>query len=102
MGIKSGLPAIHPGEFLREALEELGTTQAEFARAIGISQMRVSHVVHGTRPVTAELALLFGRAFGQSPQYWLNLQAAYDLKTVEREIGRRLRGVRRLATEASE
>jgi addiction module HigA family antidote len=59
--------------------------------------MRVSHVICGTRPVTAELALLFGRAFGQSPQYWLNLQAAYDLKTVEHEIAGRLRGVRRLA-----
>jgi addiction module HigA family antidote len=59
--------------------------------------MRVSHVVNGTRPVTAELALLFGRAFGQSPQYWLNLQAAFDLKSAERQIGGRLRAVRRLA-----
>jgi addiction module HigA family antidote len=97
MTIKSGLAPIHPGEFLGEALEELGTTQAEFARAVGVSPMRISHVVNGTRPVTAELALLFGRAFGQSPQYWLNLQAAYDLKTVEHEIAGRLRGVRRLA-----
>jgi len=53
--------------------------------------MRISHIVKGARPVTAELALLFGRAFGQSPQYWLNLQAAYDLKTVQKEIGGRLR-----------
>ena len=97
MIIKNGLPPIHPGEFLRETLEALDRTQAEFARAVGISPMRVSHVINGTRPVTAELALLFGRAFGQSPQYWLNLQAAYDLKTAEREIGPKLRGVRRLA-----
>jgi len=97
MIIKRGLAPIHPGEFLGEALEELGTSQADFARAIGVSPMRVSHVISGTRPVTAELALLFGRAFGQSPQYWLNLQAAYDLKTVEHEIAGRLRGVRRLA-----
>jgi addiction module HigA family antidote len=97
MTIKSGLAPIHPGVFLGEALEGLGTSQADFARAIGVSPMRVSHVICGTRPVTAELALLFGRAFGQSPQYWLNLQAAYDLKTVEHEIAGRLRGVRRLA-----
>ncbi|MGH2670556.1 MAG: HigA family addiction module antitoxin [Burkholderiales bacterium] len=97
MAIKDGLPAIHPGEFLKEALEELGASQAEFARAIGVSPMRISHVVNGTRPVTAELALLFGRAFGQSPQYWLNLQAAFDLKSAERHIGGRLRAVRRLA-----
>ena len=60
------------------------------------TRLRISHVVKGTRPVTAELALLFGRAFGQSPQYWLNLQAAYDLKTAQKEIGGRLRAVRPL------
>ena len=96
MTIKDGLPPIHPGEFLKEALEELGTSQAEFARAIGVSPMRISHIVKGVRPVTAELALLFGRAFGQSPQYWLNLQAAYDLKTARKEIGGKLRAVRPL------
>ena len=88
--IKSGLPPIHPSEFLSETLQELGITQAHLARAIGVSPMRVSHVVHGTRPVTAELALLFSRALGQSPQYWLNLQAAYDLASAERALGDRL------------
>ena len=93
----NGLPAIHPGEFLKEALEELELSQAQFARAIGVSAMRVSRVIKGSRPVTAELALLFGRAFKQSPQYWLNLQAAYDLKTTQRAIRTQLRGVRPLA-----
>lgn len=97
MAAKNGLLPIHPGKFLREVLDELGTSQADFARAIGVSQMRISHVVNGTRPVTAELALLFGRAFGQSPQYWLNLQAAYDLKVAAQEIRRQLRSVRQLA-----
>ena len=59
--------------------------------------MRVSHVVNGTRPVTAELALLFGHALGQSPQYWLNLQADYDLKTAEAAIGKQLLAVAQLA-----
>ncbi len=90
---KKGLPAIHPGEFLAETLEELGLSQAAFARAIGVSPMRISHVIKGARPVTAELALLFGRAFDQSPQYWLNLQADYDLKTAEASIGPRLRAI---------
>jgi addiction module HigA family antidote len=76
---ESGLPTIHPGEFLAEILSETGVSQADFARAIGVSAMRVSHVVKGARPVTAELALRFARAFGQSPEYWLILQAAYDL-----------------------
>ena len=95
--IKSGLPAIHPGEFLRETLEELGISQAQFARAIGVAPMRISHVIKGARPVTAELALLFGRALGQSPQYWQNLQAAYDLRVAEKFIGSRLRAVAELA-----
>jgi len=55
--------------------------------------MRISHVLKGSRPVTAELALLFGRVFGQSPQYWLNLQSAYDLKLAEKTIAAQLKGV---------
>ena len=90
---KKGLPAIHPGDFLSEALEELHLSQAAFARAIGVSPMRISHVVKGVRPVTAELALLFGRAFNQSPQYWLNLQSDHDLKTAKASIGPRLLAV---------
>ena len=95
--VKNGLPAIHPGEFLREILEERGVSQAEFSRMVGVSPMRISHIIKGTRPVTAELALLFGRAFSQSPQYWLNLQVAYDLKLAERAIGSRLKSVFKLA-----
>ena len=94
---KNGLPPIHPGEFLRELLEELGLSQAQFARTIGVSAIRVSHVVNGSRPVTAELALLFARAFEQSPQYWLNLQAAYDLKVTEAAMGKQLKAVPALA-----
>ncbi len=94
--IDNGLPPIHPGEFLAEILNELGISQAQFARAVGVSPMRVSHVVNGARPVTAELALLFGRALGQSPQYWLNLQATYDLKKAETEIGSQLANVTEL------
>jgi addiction module HigA family antidote len=56
--------------------------------------MRVSHVVKGTRPVTAELALLIGKALGQSPEYWLNLQSSFDLATARHAVGRRLSGVR--------
>jgi addiction module HigA family antidote len=92
-----GLPPIHPGCYLREILDELGISQAAFAQAVGVSPMRISHVVREQRPVTAELALRFGRAFGQSAQYWVNLQNAYDLKLAEREIKASLRKVRRLA-----
>ena len=95
--VKNGLPPIHPGEFLGETLQELVISQAQFARTIGVAPMRISHVIKGDRPVTAELALLFGRALGQSPQYWLNLQAAHDLKLAETAMGTRLRAVTELA-----
>jgi len=91
--VKNGLPAIHPGEYLAEILDDLGMSQAEFARRIGVSAMRISHVVRGSRPVTAELALLFGRALGQSPQYWMNLQTTFDLKVAETLVGKQLPSV---------
>ena len=59
--------------------------------------MRVSHVINGSRPVTAELALLFGKAFDQTPQCWLNLQADYDLKTAASQLKAQLRAVHSLA-----
>lgn len=90
---QNGLPPIHPGEFLREIFEDRGISQAQFARAVGLAPMRISHVLKGARPVTAEMALLFGKATNQSPQYWLNLQAAYDLKMAERRIRARLKSV---------
>jgi addiction module HigA family antidote len=91
-----GLPAIHPGEFLRETLDELGLTQAAFAEAIGVSPMRVSHVLRGDRPVTAELALRLGRALGQGPRYWLNLQTTHDLKLAQMQWKDSLQQVRAL------
>jgi addiction module HigA family antidote len=93
----NGLPPIHPGEYLREMLDDLSLTQSAFAAAIGVSPMRVSHLLKGDRPVTAELALRLGRAFGQSPQYWLNLQIAYDLKIAQAEWKDSLAAVRELA-----
>ncbi len=95
--ITNGLPPIHPGELLEEILSDRGLSQAAFARAIGVSPMRISHVVREERPVTAELALRFGRAFGQSPQFWMNLQTDYDLRLAERELKTSLRKVQRLA-----
>jgi antitoxin HigA-1 len=90
-------PNIHPGEYLAEILSELELSQAGFARAVGVSPMRIWHVLKGARPVTAELALLFGKALGQSPEYWLNLQIAYDLGRVRGAAGRRLKSVRQVA-----
>ena len=94
----NGLPPIHPGEYVREALEDLGLTQAALARLLGVSAMRISHLVREERPVTAEMALRLGQAFGQSPQYWLNLQADFDLKIAREQFKDSLREIQELAT----
>ena len=64
---------------------------------MGVSAMRVSHLLKGDCPVTAELALHLGRALGQTPQYWLNLQSAYDLKVAQIQMKDSLKDVRLLS-----
>ncbi len=83
MTFQNNLPAIHPGIFLAEILDETNMSQAELARKIGVSRMNISHIVNGKRPITVETACLIGKVFGQTPQYWLNLQTDYDLKTLD-------------------
>ena len=102
MTIESGLPPIHPGMFLKELLDELGLSQSRFAHSIGISPMRICHVVNGNRPVNAELAVLFGRAFEQTPQYWMNLQSSYDLKLAQQSLAERIISVHPLVNRRTE
>jgi addiction module HigA family antidote len=52
--------------------------------------MRINHVIHGKRPVTAELALRLGRYFNQNPRYWINLQSRYDMDVVEDALADRI------------
>ena len=87
---KARIAPVHPGEYLKELLGELGLSQYRLAHDLGVPAMRISHVVRGTRPVTAELALRLGRYFGQSPQYWLHLQTRYDLDVAEDVVGHRV------------
>ena len=81
------LNPVHPGEYLKELLDELSLSQYGLAHSLGVSPMRIHHVVHGKRPVTAELALRLGQYFGQSPRYWLNLQSRYDMDVAEDTLG---------------
>ena len=87
---RSRIVPVHPGIYLRELLEELGLSQYRLAQEIRVPAMRISHVVRGKRPVTAELALRLGHYFGQSPRYWLNLQSRYDMDIVEDRLGERV------------
>ena len=70
---------IHPRIYLKEVLQEFGLSQYRLAQDIGVPAMRISHVVRGQQPLTAELALRLGRYFRQSPRYWMNLQSDMDL-----------------------
>jgi len=90
---ENGMPALHPGIFLQEILQEMSMPQASFANTLGVSSMRISHVIRGKRPITADLALRMGQALGQSPQYWMNLQASYDLKTAQANLADTLRHI---------
>lgn len=69
----------HPGEYLREMLTELGISQTTFHERTGMSMQRISEIINGKRGVSPETAWILGGAFGQSPKYWLNLQAMHDL-----------------------
>jgi len=78
------LPAIHPGEILREEfLEPMGISQYRLAKDISVPPRRINEIVHGKRSITADTALRLGRFFGMSAQFWLNLQTRYDLEVTE-------------------
>ncbi len=83
----------HPGVVLREIIDELGISQAQLARDIGVSAMRISHIVKGARPVTGELALKLGRYFRQTPQFWMNMQARFDMETAKEKHGSEIRKI---------
>ena len=90
--------AVHPGEILKDELEELSITPTEFARQIDVPPNRVSQIIAGKRAVTGDTALRFGHWFGMEPQFWLSLQAQYDLVIADQQAGE---AVRHLLTKAN-
>ena len=82
---------IHPGEILREEfLVPLEITAHALSQAIRVPATRVNDIVNGKRGITADTALRLARYFGNSPEFWLNLQAAYDLHTSEHEVAAKI------------
>jgi len=82
--------AVHPGEILKDELDELGVTPTEFARQIDVPPNRVSQIIAGKRAVTGDTALRFGHWFGTEPQFWLNLQSAYEIRIAKEKAGREI------------
>ena len=73
-----------PGEILlEEFLEPMGISQYRLAKAIHKPQSAISDIVHGRRAISTEMAMLLGKALGTSPEFWLNLQTTYELKTFD-------------------
>ena len=78
---------IHPGEILADELEELGVSPTELARQIRVPANRISQIINGKRSITGDTALRLAHWFGTSPQFWMNLQALYDVRMAEEDAG---------------
>ena len=85
------LTNIHPGEILfEEFLVPMGISQNLIARETGVPPRRINEIVHGKRAVTADTALRLARYFGTSEEFWMGLQADYDLEEARNKLGSRL------------
>ena len=93
--------AIHPGEHLTDALDGLGLSARELARAIKVPANRVTGIINGARAITADTALRLGHYFGMSAQFWMNLQQLYDLRIAEKYAGRAIKSLSRARRKAA-
>jgi addiction module HigA family antidote len=92
------LPNVHPGEvLLEEFLAPMGISQNGLAGAIGVPPRRINEIVLGKRAITADTALRLAHYFGMSEQFWMALQASFDLEEARKKLGSRLRRLDRVA-----
>ncbi|MCK6450838.1 MAG: HigA family addiction module antitoxin [Alphaproteobacteria bacterium] len=81
-------PPAHPGDVLREDfLKPLGMSQYALAKALAVSEVRVSQLIHAKRAITPDTALRLARYFGTSAEFWTGMQASYDLAVARDEVG---------------
>lgn len=78
--MKNKMRPIHPGEILKDELVQLGLSASAFARSLSVPTNRVTSILNERRSISADTAIRLARYFGTSPEFWLNLQASYDLK----------------------
>ena len=89
--LKNGMPPIHPGETLREDfLLPLGMSASALAKELHVGAPSVNEIVRERRGVSPLMALRLSRYFGGSAQWWLNMQATYDLKMAERQSAKQI------------
>ena len=87
MKVANGMQPVHPGEILRDELEELGMSASALAVELAVPTNRITSILNGQRGITADTALRLSRYFGTSPQLWLNLQKTFELRLAEIESG---------------
>ena len=80
-------PAVHPGRLLRREMMERNLSANRLAIDLGVPSGRITDILNGRRSITADTAIRLGRYFGNSPQFWLDLQSQYDIAVIERERG---------------
>lgn len=81
------LDEIHPGEILlEEFMKPMGISARQLAADIDVSPSRISEVVNGLRPITADTALRLGLFFNMEPRFWINLQTEYDMRVATRTV----------------
>ena len=88
--MKNKIKPIHPGEILKDEIDELNINASTLAKMLMVPPNRVIDIIKGKRSVTADTALRLSRFFGTTAEFWLNLQSAYDLKTMEKKSGRQI------------
>jgi addiction module HigA family antidote len=84
--ITATLPPMHPGEMLREEfIEPLGLSAGKVAKACGVPRTRIERIVSEQLGISGDTAVRLGRFFGTSPEFWMNLQARYEVLMAERD-----------------
>jgi addiction module HigA family antidote len=83
-------PIAHPGRLLKRELAARNLSANRLALDLGVPSGRITDILNGRRAITAETAVRFGRYFGNRPQFWLDLQAQFDIAAVERAHGKRI------------
>ena len=80
---RAHITPVHPGEVLRDELEEIRLTQTALAKHIGVLPKTVNEICRGKRGISAEMAMKLSKALGGSPQFWLNLQNNWELSQLD-------------------
>lgn len=87
MSVKNGMRPVHPGEILRDEIDELGVSPHALAKVLDVPPNRVTAILKGQRGITGDTALRLARYFGTTPELWMDLQQTFELRSAEERLG---------------